>query len=218
MLTFVQPGESLTLTAPSGSPGGVVSGEPYLIGSLLVIALETADAGDPFDCQAEGVYFGNKVAIEAWTEAQIVRWNDTLRLFTETVGSPENPIVGSALVAVSAAVTITSNAGGSPLDLTIADNVITVADYTGLSGKTITITRARELGLASVVVVLTEGVDFVAATSNALTATHIATAIAAVLGLGAVASTLPTSPVTEIVTVTADAPVRGQIRLDGVAR
>jgi len=217
METFIEPGETLSLTAPTGSPGGVVRGQPYLIGSLLVIATHDADASDTLAAQAKGVYRGSKVATEAWTEAQVVRWDDTARLFTEVVGSPENPIVGIAAAAVPAAVSLASDAGGSPLDLTITDNVITVADYTGLTGKTITVTLNRE-DLPSVVSVLTEGVDFDAETSNEVTADNIAAAISALDGVTAVASTTAGSPPSEIVTVTADNPVRGQVRLDGVAR
>lgn len=42
---LVQDGDSLTLIAPAG---GVVSGNPYVIGALAVIALETVPAGKPF--------------------------------------------------------------------------------------------------------------------------------------------------------------------------
>ncbi len=218
METFVQPGETLSLTAPSGSPGGVVSGEPYLMGSLLVIAAETKDAGESFRGQVEGVHLGAKVATEAWTEGQIVRWNDTLRKFTEVTGSPVNPIVGSAAEAVEAAVGLATNAtDGSPDSIVVADNVLTINDYSTVTGKTVTVTLARD-GQSPLVTVLTEGVDFDAETDNATTATNIAAAIDALPGVAAVASQAAGSPPSEIVTVTADNPVRGKVRLDGVAR
>ncbi len=217
METFVQPGEVLSLTAPSGSPGGVVSGQPYLIGGLLVIALETKDAGDTFRCEAKGVYRGEKVATEAWTEAQVVRWDDTARKFTEVTGSPANPIVGVAAQAVPAAVEMSNDSASTPQDLAVTDNVLTVNDYSALSGVVLTITLNRE-DLSALVYVLTEGVDFDAETSNEVTADNIAAAITALAGITAVASTVAGSPPSEIVTVTADNPVRGRVRLDGAVR
>lgn len=56
-----------------------------------------------------------------------------------------------------------------------------IVDYTLIGGKTFTVT------VNGVATVLTEGVNFVAATSNAVTATNLATAIRAVAGAWAVA-------------------------------
>ncbi|MDG9928262.1 MULTISPECIES: capsid cement protein [unclassified Pseudomonas] len=50
---YVQDGDSLTLIAPAG---GVVSGNPYVIGALAVVALVTAPAGQPFAARATGVF------------------------------------------------------------------------------------------------------------------------------------------------------------------
>ncbi|WJN60930.1 capsid cement protein [Pseudomonas sp. SO81] len=50
---YVQDGDSLTLIAPAG---GVVSGNPYVIGTLAVVALVTAAAGEPFAARATGVF------------------------------------------------------------------------------------------------------------------------------------------------------------------
>ena len=62
------------------------------------------------------------------------------------------------------------------------DAVVTVLDYTGLSGETITIS------INGVVTVITEGVDYSAVTSNAVTAANIATAMDAVVGINATSS------------------------------
>ncbi|SFL26966.1 capsid cement protein [Azotobacter beijerinckii] len=50
---FVQDGDVLTLAAPAG---GVVSGTAYAIGQLVVVALEDAAAGQPFQGHAVGVW------------------------------------------------------------------------------------------------------------------------------------------------------------------
>ncbi len=52
MKNFVQPGDTVTLVAPSG---GVVSGLGYLIGVLFFVAVTTEAAGDPVEGLIEGV-------------------------------------------------------------------------------------------------------------------------------------------------------------------
>lgn len=82
---YVQDGETLDLTAPAG---GVVSGTPYLIGSIFGVALDTIDAGNPFPLRVEGV-FGNlpKKAAEAWTEGAPLYWDDVNKYLTTTAGA-----------------------------------------------------------------------------------------------------------------------------------
>lgn len=50
---YVQDGNAITLSAPVG---GVVSGGIYAIGKLVVVALGTAEAGEPFTGQTHGVW------------------------------------------------------------------------------------------------------------------------------------------------------------------
>jgi predicted RecA/RadA family phage recombinase len=50
---FKQEGDTLSLIAPSG---GVVAGKGYVIGSLFVVALVTADAGAIFAGATKGVF------------------------------------------------------------------------------------------------------------------------------------------------------------------
>jgi predicted RecA/RadA family phage recombinase len=215
METFVEQGESLPFVAPSG---GVVSGQPYLIGSLLVVAAQSKAQGLVFQGMTHGVFLGDKVATQAFTEGQKIYWDNTARKFTSVVGSPANTLVGCSVAAIAAAVGLATNAtDGTPDAISIADNVLTVNDYTAVAGKTITVTLARD-GQSPLVYVITEGEDFDAETDNATTATNIAAALAALEGLGAVASQVAGSPATEVVTVTADNPVRGLVRLDGAAR
>lgn len=50
---YVQDGQQITLIAPAG---GVESGKPYAIGSLVVVALIDAAEGEPFSAAPGGVW------------------------------------------------------------------------------------------------------------------------------------------------------------------
>lgn len=73
MQNFVKPGDIMTFTAPTG---GVVSGTPYLIGGLLVVACSTVAQTLPFEGQVEGVFTLPKAASQAWTEGQKIYWDN----------------------------------------------------------------------------------------------------------------------------------------------
>ena len=62
---FVQVGNIVELTAPAG---GVVSGQAYRIGSIVVIATVSAAAGEKFNGQRTGVFTLTKVSANAPTE------------------------------------------------------------------------------------------------------------------------------------------------------
>jgi len=70
-INFVQPGHVLTLEAPSG---GVVSGGPVVIGSLVVIALGNAAEGEMFEGQLTGVWTLPKTSAQAWTVGVDIYW------------------------------------------------------------------------------------------------------------------------------------------------
>ncbi|MGF7163491.1 putative RecA/RadA family phage recombinase [Rhodoligotrophos appendicifer] len=93
---FVQPGETLTLTAPSG---GVVSGSAYLIGSLLVIALISAAETELFQGKPRGVWVLPKTNAQAWAEGVKVYWDNTNKVVTTT--ATDNTLVGFAVEAAA---------------------------------------------------------------------------------------------------------------------
>lgn len=96
MKNYVEPGEVLPFTAPSG---GVVSGSCYLIGALLVVATVTANQGDKFSAYiGPGVVSGPK-ATGAWTEGAKIYWDNTAKNFTTTVST--NVLVGVAAAAAA---------------------------------------------------------------------------------------------------------------------
>jgi predicted RecA/RadA family phage recombinase len=96
MKNFSSEGEIQPFTAPSG---GVVSGAPYLIGSLVVVALHTVAEGLPFSGQITGVVSYTKTASQAWTEGAKVYLDVSPREFT-TVSSG-NTLCGVAVAAVA---------------------------------------------------------------------------------------------------------------------
>lgn len=74
MNNFIKPGDTVTLTAPVG---GVVSGTPVLIGSLVAIPTNTVAAGLPFEGKVTGVCTVPKATGAAWTEGQTLYYDST---------------------------------------------------------------------------------------------------------------------------------------------
>lgn len=83
MRNYVQPGESLDLTAPSG---GTVAGTMYKIGSILCVAAASVAAGLKFAAYVLGVFDLPK-ATGAVTEGQLLYWDDTAKNITTTATS-----------------------------------------------------------------------------------------------------------------------------------
>lgn len=102
MQNYIKPGETLTFTAPVG---GVVSGNAYMIGALLVVAAYTAAAGERFEGTRVGCFTLPKAAGTAWTEGQLLYW-DTANSNLVTAQSATARRVGcAASAALSAATT-----------------------------------------------------------------------------------------------------------------
>ena len=74
---------------PVAPTGGVEAGKWYPIGSLLVLAVEDADAGDPFTAEAPGIYRyeGVPKATGAWTLGQKLYWDSADEDFNTTATS-----------------------------------------------------------------------------------------------------------------------------------
>jgi len=100
---YVQEGDVLSLTAPAG---GVVTGVGYLIGTLFVVALETAAAGVSFSAAVEGVFILPKTSAQAWAEGQKVFWDNTNHR------ADSDPTVGQ-LIGVAVAVAANPTATGA---------------------------------------------------------------------------------------------------------
>lgn len=139
MKNFVQPGDTLTLTAPSG---GVVSGTPLLLGALFGVPVITAAAGETFTLAREGVYSGLPKAThatdQAWAVGDLLYWDDSAKKLTKTASgntlvaiataaAESTAALGTAVLipsatarAFAALVSLTDNSGGTAGDTIVA--------------------------------------------------------------------------------------------------
>lgn len=90
MKNYIQPGENVTVTAPSD----VASGEGVKVGSLFGIASVKVLAGQEVALTRRGVFSVAKVSAQAWAIGAKIYWDDGAKLFTTTVAS--NALVGCA--------------------------------------------------------------------------------------------------------------------------
>lgn len=87
MKNYVGPGKIMDFTAPSG---GVTAGTPLLIGALIVIPEVSAAENVRFAGAVEGVFdvpAATHATTQAWTEGQLLYWDDTAKTFTITATS-----------------------------------------------------------------------------------------------------------------------------------
>lgn len=89
-------GDVVTLTAPAG---GVVSGTPVKIGQLFVVPIVTAAVNERFAARVTGVFELVKDAGTAWTEGELVYWDDVAKNVVDASGS----VAGKLLIGVAAA-------------------------------------------------------------------------------------------------------------------
>jgi predicted RecA/RadA family phage recombinase len=90
MKNFIQEGDTLTVPAPSG---GVLSGAPVIIGSLIGIAVATAALGVAVAVKTKGVFELPKVSAQAWATLGLpIYWDATAGNATTT--SSGNTLIG----------------------------------------------------------------------------------------------------------------------------
>ena len=94
MKNYVQPGKTITLTAPYA----VTSGDGLLLGSIFGVATGTAALGEAVEAALVGVYDLKKVASQAWAAGDRIYWDNTAKVCTTTVGT--NTLIGVAVKAV----------------------------------------------------------------------------------------------------------------------
>jgi predicted RecA/RadA family phage recombinase len=95
MKNYVQPGTTLTLTAPYA----VTSGDGLLVGSIFGVAAGDATSGAPVEAALTGVFDLTKIGSQAWTVGAKVYWDDTNKRCT-TVAT-DNTLIGVAVEAVA---------------------------------------------------------------------------------------------------------------------
>ncbi|KQR81177.1 DUF2190 family protein [Sphingomonas sp. Leaf343] len=97
---YVQPGQTLTVTAPRT----VGSGAGLLIGAIFGVALADAASGTPVEIRRVEVWDLTKTTGEAWTAGQKLYWDNTNFRVTSTAGS--NTLIGAATQAQASADTV----------------------------------------------------------------------------------------------------------------
>jgi len=95
MKNYVQPGNTITLTAPYA----VVSGDGLLVGSVFGVAAGTAALGEAVEAALVGVFDLKKVASQAWAQGDKIYWDNTNKETTKTATS--NTLIGVATEAVA---------------------------------------------------------------------------------------------------------------------
>ena len=99
MKNYVQPGNTITLTAPYA----VASGDGLLVGSIFGIAAGDAALGEAVEAALVGVYDLKKAASQAWTSGVKVYWDNTAKNCTTTASA--NTLIGVATEAVAGGAT-----------------------------------------------------------------------------------------------------------------
>lgn len=95
MKNYVQPGNTITLTAPYA----VTSGDGFFVGSIFGVAAGTAALGEAVEAALTGVYDLKKVASQAWAAGDKIYWDNTAKEATKTTTS--NTLIGVAVAAVA---------------------------------------------------------------------------------------------------------------------
>ena len=94
MKNYVQPGNTITLTAPYD----VASGDRLLVGTIFGVATGAAVNGDPIETALVGVFDLKKVGSQAWDAGDKVYWDNTNKQATKT--ATDNTPIGVAIEAV----------------------------------------------------------------------------------------------------------------------
>jgi predicted RecA/RadA family phage recombinase len=95
MKNDIQPGNTITLTAPDA----VTSGSGLRVGSIFGIASGDAALNDPVEVALTGMFDLTKVGSQAWTVGAKVYWDDTNKVATKTATA--NTLIGVAVEAVA---------------------------------------------------------------------------------------------------------------------
>lgn len=94
MKTYQQPGDTLTVPAPSA----VSSGDGVKVGVLFGVAVYDADSGDDVEIATKGVYELPKTSAQAWTVGAAIYWTGSAATTATTAG---NLLIGVAAEAAA---------------------------------------------------------------------------------------------------------------------
>jgi predicted RecA/RadA family phage recombinase len=96
MKNYIQPGDTVTVTAPAN----VASGEGVLIGKLFGVAAISAASGQDVEIKTTGVYELPKTSAQEWATVGLpIYWDDSTGVLTTVAAS--NTFVGVNLAAAA---------------------------------------------------------------------------------------------------------------------
>lgn len=94
MKNYVQPGNTITLTAPYA----VASGDGLLVGSVFGVAAGDTANAETVEAALIGVFDLKKIASQAWSAGDKIYWDNTNKVATKTASG--NTVIGVATEAV----------------------------------------------------------------------------------------------------------------------
>lgn len=92
MKNYVQPGDTITVTAPAA----IASGDGVLVGKLFGIAAIAAASGAEVEIKTTGVFNIGKNSAEAWAQGVDVYWDSAAKVMTTT--ATNNTLVAKAVL------------------------------------------------------------------------------------------------------------------------
>lgn len=95
MKNYVQPGKTITLTAPYA----VAAGDGLLVGAIFGVAIAAAANAEPVEAALAGVFDLKKVGSQAWAVGDKIYWDNTAKETTKTATA--NTLIGVAIEAVA---------------------------------------------------------------------------------------------------------------------
>ncbi|MFN7883183.1 MAG: capsid cement protein [bacterium] len=98
MKTYIQPGDTVTITAPAN----VSAGQLVRVGVLAGVAVTTALSGQPVEIMTNGVADVTKAGSQAWTVGAAIYGTGTTTLTATTATTTGNILLGVAVAAVGA--------------------------------------------------------------------------------------------------------------------
>jgi predicted RecA/RadA family phage recombinase len=106
MKNYIQPGDTLTLTAPAA----ILSGGVVIVGSIIGVANGDADNGAPVDVDTVGVFTLSKVSALAIAAGDVVYYDSATKLVNKTAsGNTKLGVATEAAANPSATVAVRLN-------------------------------------------------------------------------------------------------------------
>ena len=101
MNNFIQPGNTLTVTAPAA----VTSGQLVVVGSIVGVASTTQASGEDVELDTAGVFTLPKVTTDVIAAGDKLYWDSAAAKLTKTAGTGSKQFVGVATKAAGNGVT-----------------------------------------------------------------------------------------------------------------